>query len=175
MLRQLANAVLFQLGWFACALGGNSYWLLSVAAIVLIHLRWLGSWAKDGKLLIAVTVFGTLLDSLLSMLGVFAFPSGSALIPLWLMLMWSLLAITLNHCLAWSAKPWWRASLLGAIAAPLSYSAGAQLAGVQLPLGRWQSLILLGLIWAVVFPALHWLASYLRNNASQRSLDRHHH
>lgn len=174
MLRQLANAVLFQLGWFACALGGNNYWLLTTVAILLIHLRWIGSWAQDGKLLIWVTALGTLLDSVLTMLGVFEFPSGGPLIPPWLMLMWALLAITLNHCLAWSAKPWWRASLLGAIAAPLSYGAGAQLAGVHLPLGQWQSLVLLGFIWAVVFPALHWLASYLRNNASQRSPDRHH-
>lgn len=35
MLRQLANAVLFQLGWFACALGGNSYWLWMTVGILL--------------------------------------------------------------------------------------------------------------------------------------------
>lgn len=164
MLKQLANAALFQLGWFVCALGGNSYWLLLAVGILLIHLRWVGSWAQDGKLLIWVTALGTLLDSTLAMLGVFEFQSGGPLIPPWLMMMWALLAITLNHCLAWTAAPWWRASLLGAIAAPLSYAAGAQLAGVHLPLGRWPSLILLALIWAVVFPSLHWLARYLRGD-----------
>jgi hypothetical protein len=28
MLKPLANAVLFQCGWFACVLGGDSLWLL---------------------------------------------------------------------------------------------------------------------------------------------------
>lgn len=28
MLKNLANAVLFQCGWFACVLGGDSLWLL---------------------------------------------------------------------------------------------------------------------------------------------------
>jgi hypothetical protein len=42
MLEKLANAVLFQVGWFTCVLGGNSLWLLMALAILLIHLRWIG-------------------------------------------------------------------------------------------------------------------------------------
>ena len=170
----LANAALFQAGWFICALGGDSYWLLLTVAILIMHLYWVGSWAREGKLLIWVTALGTLLDSSLTMLGVFQFPPGGPLIPLWLILMWALLAITLNHCLAWTATPWWRASLFGALGGPLSYCAGARLAGVEMPLGLWPSLTLLGVIWACLFPALHWLARYLRNAPSAPSLNRHH-
>lgn len=72
------------------------------------------------------------------------------------------MATTLNHCLAWTAQPWWRGSLLGALGAPLSYYGGAQIAGVGLPYGTWPSLLLLAAIWAVVMPVLHGFARLYR-------------
>jgi hypothetical protein len=158
MLKQIANAVLFQIGWFACVMGGNSYWLLLAVAVLLVHLLWISSWAAEGKLLLWITALGIVLDSLLMHLGVFGFGNEGLLIPLWLIVLWPVLATTLNHCLAWTAQPWWRASLLGAVGGPMSYYAGSQLAGVQLPLGLWPSMLLLAVIWAGVFPLLQWLA-----------------
>ena len=76
--------------------------------------------------------------------------------------LWLLMATTLNHCLAWTAQPWWRGSLLGALGAPLSYYGGAQIAGVGLPYGTWPSLLLLAAIWAVVMPVLHGFARLYR-------------
>ena len=73
MLKQIANAALFQIGWFACVIGGNSYWLLIPAAVLLIHLLWISSWAAEGKLLLWITALGVLLDSVLMHLGVFEF------------------------------------------------------------------------------------------------------
>lgn len=163
MLKQIANALLFQAGWFACVAGGNSYWLLIAGGVLLMHLLWISSWAAEGRLLLWITAIGVLLDSGLMGLGVFDFGSHGALIPLWLMLLWPVLATTLNHCLNWTAQPWWRASLLGAVSGPLSYYAGSQLAGVQLPLGVWPSLLLLAAIWAVVFPLLHAVARRARS------------
>ena len=158
MLKQIANAVLFQIGWFACVMGGSSYWLLLAVAVLLVHLLWISSWAAEGKLLLWITALGIVLDSLLMHVGVFGFGNESLLIPLWLIVLWPVLATTLNHCLAWTAQPWWRASLLGATSAPLSYYAGAQLAGVALPYGTATTLLVLALIWAAVFPLLHRLA-----------------
>ncbi len=161
MLKQIANAVLFQMGWFACVMGGNSYWLLLPVGVLLIHLLWISSWAAEGKLLLWITALGTVLDSALMLLGVFDFGSDGLLIPLWLILLWAVLGTTLRHCLAWTAKPWWRASLLGAIGGPMSYYAGSKLAGVQLPLGLWPSMVLLAALWAAVFPLLQWRAGRL--------------
>jgi hypothetical protein len=168
MLKPLANALLFQIGWFACVLGGNSLWLLIAVGVLSVHLLWISSWAAEGKLLISVTLIGTLLDSALQALGVFDFDTSGPLIPLWLIVLWAVLATTLNHCLAWTATPWWRASLLGAIGGPLSYCAGSQMAGVHLPLGVWPSIVLLGVVWAVVFPLLQCLANFLRLARSLR-------
>ncbi|WP_426140920.1 DUF2878 domain-containing protein [Pseudomonas sp. DWP3-1-2] len=169
MLKTIANAALFQAGWFACVLGGDSVWLLIPIGVLIVHLLWISSWAAEGKLLLWITGLGTVLDSVLLMMGLFDFDTGGPLIPVWLILLWAILATTLNHCLSWTASPWWRASLLGAIGGPMSYYAGSQLAGVQLPLGLWPSMLVLGVIWAVVFPLLQGLARYLRTRQTNNS------
>ncbi|GLH17828.1 membrane protein [Pseudomonas atacamensis] len=161
MREQIANAVLFQLGWLACVLGGNSLWLLLAVAALVIHLRWISSWAAEGRLILCVVIVGTAVDSVLRYLDVFRFADASPLIPLWLMLLWALLATTLRHCLAWSARPWWLASALGAVGGALSYYGGGRLAGVQFPYGDIPTLILIGLLWAVLFPLLHLMARRL--------------
>jgi hypothetical protein len=161
MRERIANAVLFQLGWLACVLGGNSLWLLLALAALVIHLRWISSWAAEGRLILCVVIVGTAVDSVLRYLDVFRFADASPLIPLWLMLLWALLATTLRHCLAWSARPWWLASALGAVGGALSYYGGGRLAGVQFPYGDIPTLILIGLLWAVLFPLLHLMARRL--------------
>ncbi|MFJ4497930.1 DUF2878 domain-containing protein [Pseudomonas atacamensis] len=161
MRERIANAVLFQLGWLACVLGGNSLWLLLALAALVIHLRWISSWAAEGRLILCVVIVGTAVDSVLRYLDVFRFEDASPLIPLWLMLLWALLATTLRHCLAWSARPWWLASALGAVGGALSYYAGGRLAGVQFPYGEAATLIVIGLLWAGLFPLLHLMARRL--------------
>ncbi|MBJ7370796.1 DUF2878 domain-containing protein [Pseudomonas koreensis] len=161
MRERIANAVLFQLGWLACVLGGNSLWLLLAVAALVIHLRWISSWAAEGRLILCVVIVGTAVDSVLRYLDVFRFADASPLIPLWLMLLWALLATTLRHCLAWSARPWWLASGLGAVGGALSYYGGGRLAGVQFPYGEAATLIVIGLLWAGLFPLLHLMARRL--------------
>ncbi|MCW0923357.1 DUF2878 domain-containing protein [Pseudomonas glycinis] len=161
MRERIANAVLFQLGWLACVLGGNSLWLLLAVAALVIHLRWISSWAAEGRLILCIVIVGTAVDSVLRYLDVFRFADASPLIPLWLMLLWALLATTLRHCLAWSARPWWLASALGAVGGALSYYAGGRLAGVQFPYGEAATLIVIGLLWAGLFPLLHLMARRL--------------
>ena len=161
MLKSLANAVLFQCGWFACVLGGDSGWLLVVGAVLAIHLLWISSWSREGRVILAVTLLGTVVDTALRTFGVFHFSFPGPLIPFWLVLLWALLATTLRHCLAWSAQPWWRASVLGAVGGPLSYYAGSQLAGVSFGYGTAPTLIGLALLWAILFPVMHWVARQL--------------
>jgi hypothetical protein len=162
MLKNLINAGLFQLGWFACVLGGNSLWLLLAGGALLAHLLWVSRSLAQVRLIAVVCVLGSTVDSLLLNAGVFAFKQPGVLIPFWLVLLWALLAITLNHCLAWTAKPLWRAILLGAIGGPLSYYAGQRLGAVQFPLGLWPTLLGLSLLWAGLFPLLSTCSRWLR-------------
>lgn len=161
MLKNLTNAVLFQCGWFACVLGGDSRWLIVGFAVLLIHVLWTSSWAREGQVILSVALLGTVVDTSLRTFGVIHFSFPGPLIPFWLIMLWALLATTLRHCLAWSAQPWWRASLLGAIGGPLSYYAGSQLAGVSFGYGTAPTLAGLALLWALLFPLLHWIARQL--------------
>lgn len=157
--RLLANAGLFQLGWFACVFGARQpAWLLVAVACLLVDLLWLAPGRAEWRLVLLAALGGWLLDSALLNLGLFAFAGAAWVAPLWLALLWALFAATLRHCRAWTARPWWRASLLGAIGGPLSYFTGAELAGVGLPLGLLPSLLALAVVWALVMPLLHWAA-----------------
>ena len=91
-LKLLANAGMFQLGWFACVLGGNSLWLLLPAGVLLVNGLWISARWTEVRLIICVCLLGTLVDSLLLNAGVFEFRQEGILIPFWLMLLWALLA-----------------------------------------------------------------------------------
>ncbi|PYC28358.1 DUF2878 domain-containing protein [Aquipseudomonas alcaligenes] len=164
----ILNALLFQAGWFACVFGATHPWLLALAlACLAAHFVWVASWRAEGRLVASVALFGSALDTFLLNLGVFDFAGDSRLLPPWLALLWALFATSLNHSLAWSARPWWLGSLLGAIAGPLSYLGGAKLAGVGLPLGLWPTLLLLAAIWAGVMVVVHGFAGMYRARAAQ--------
>ncbi|MBF7730553.1 DUF2878 domain-containing protein [Pseudomonas sp. N040] len=168
MNKLLVNAVLFQAGWFACVFAASQSWLLAVPLLVLlVHFLWTCSWRAEGRLVASVMLFGCVLDTFLLNLGVLDFGSDSPLLPAWMALLWALLGTTLNHSLRWSATPWWRASLLGALGGSLSYLGGGKLAGVSFPHGETATLILLALIWAGVLPLLHGFARLYRQDPSR--------
>ncbi|SHM55568.1 DUF2878 domain-containing protein [Phytopseudomonas punonensis] len=151
------NALLFICGWLACLLGGGP-WLWVVAVVLLVHLLHIGSWQREGKLLMSVFLFGSAVDSFLLQLGVFDFGEPRQLVPLNQALTWLLLGTTLCHCLAWTARPLWRASLIGAGFALLSYGASTWLNVMSLPYGNTATLTLLAAIWAAGLPVLHGFA-----------------
>ncbi len=166
-MRLLVNALLFQAGWFACVYAAQQPWLLLVPlAALAVHFSWTSSWRAEGRLVVSVMLLGSALDSLYMHLGVLDFGQPRLLLPLWLALLWALLGTTLNHSLRWSARPWWRASLLGAVGGSLSYLAGARLAGIGLGLGEVASLAVLALSWALVMPLLHGFAAHYRQAAA---------
>jgi hypothetical protein len=73
MLKNLANAALFQCGWFACVMGGDSLWLLLGLGVLAIHLLWITSWAVEGRLILSVRAGHPAVDTLLRNAGVFEF------------------------------------------------------------------------------------------------------
>jgi hypothetical protein len=54
--------------------------------------------------------------------------------------------------------------LLGAVGGPLSYYAGGQLAGVQFPYGEVPTLLGIAVLWAGLFPTLHFMAQRLASD-----------
>jgi hypothetical protein len=145
----LGNALWLQAGWWLCVLGAQRPWLLLIVVVgLLLHLRL--SPGGELRVLLWVAAAGWLLDSALGMLGVFSFDTWP--LPTWLALLWLVLASGMRHSLAGFGKPVWRAVLLGMCGGPLAYLAGARLAGVELPLGRMETVLVLAPVWALALP-----------------------
>lgn len=167
--KTLANALLFIVGWLTCMLAGHSFWLLIPGAALLIHFCYVSSWAAEGKLVVSCMLVGTVLDSLMLQMGWLQVRGHEVLAPLWMMLGWALLGTTLNHALHWSARPWWRASLLGAIIGTLFHAAVMQREDVAFAAGLLPGLLIVALAWAITLPLLHGFAQLYREQYAGRS------
>jgi hypothetical protein len=159
-MRVFINFAAFQLGWFACVLGGANQlpWLGTLTAVLIVgwHLSQARRPGREFTLLAAVGALGALWDSSLVAAGWLAYPSGTLLndtAPHWIVAMWVLFASTLNVSLRWLRGRWLLGTLLGAVAGPLAYYAGASLGGVVIaePLFAYTAL---AVGWAAFVPAL---------------------
>lgn len=166
----IANAVVFQVGWWIAVLGtGWAYhWMgpLLVACLVGVNVCSSADRRATARIVIVVGLFGTLLDSALSFAGLLLFvenPFAPWLCPPWLIALWCLLATTLNGSLRWLAGHNRPAALVGGIFGPLSYYAGQQLGALRLGRNETLSLLLLSILWAVVLPLLLRWASGRRS------------
>ncbi|MFZ1642500.1 MAG: DUF2878 domain-containing protein [Candidatus Contendobacter sp.] len=159
------NFVAFQIGWFACVLGGAKGWPwlgpLVAAAIVALHLYRAARPRAEAVLILLSGLLGFVADSLLTGLGLLRFPSGQFhqhLAPYWMVAMWMLFATTFNVSLRWLKPRWGLAALLGAVAGPLAYYGGAKLGGVSFdnPLA---SLLAVAGVWTLAMPLLLVIAT----------------
>ncbi|MBK1702131.1 DUF2878 domain-containing protein [Thiococcus pfennigii] len=170
-MRIVANLVAFQLGWFACVLGGAHglpwFGVALAAVIVGSHLWFAAQPAVEAKLLFAVAGIGSLWDGLLVGTGLLAYPSGMLaawLPPVWMMALWLLFAMTLNVALRWLRGRWLVAASLGAFGGPLAFYTGAQLGGVTFAEPT-LALAVIGAGWLLLTPLFVWLAARLDGQA----------
>jgi hypothetical protein len=163
----LTNFILFQIGWFACVLGGaNSLpWLGTLIACMIVTYHVYRSNQPDRELLLIVLaiIIGLVWDSLLVWMQLLSYASGmwsENLAPHWIIALWALFATTLNVSLNWLKGRWVIAVISGAIAGPLAYYAGHRLGAVFFS-DTSTALLYLGAGWAVFVPVLVWLAQRL--------------
>ena len=109
-------------------------------------------------------VIGTLIDTALTVSGVFIFTEAQANIsllpiPIWLSLLWAGFAGTVYHSLTvFKGRPL-LAALGGAIFAPLSYIAGANFDAVELGFTIPITFVIIGVVWSIVFPFCFYLST----------------
>ena len=140
----LLNIIAFQIGWFACVLGGAHGWpwlgVLATAVVIALHLYRAARPRMEAMLIVLSGLLGFVADSLLTGLGLLRFPSGQfhpQFAPYWMVAMWMLFATTFNVSLRWLKPRLGLAALLGMIAGPLAYYGGAKLGGVAFASIRW--------------------------------------
>jgi hypothetical protein len=160
------NAILFQIGWFACVLSAanNLAWLGSLAAagILTIHLRRAVDCITEMKMIALVTVIGILWDSALMRTEFYQFTDGvliAGIVPYWLIALWAVFATTLNLSLRWLKHRKILAAALGFIAGPASYYAGHMLGAIEFS-NTTMALMLTAIGWAVILPLIMTISEH---------------
>jgi len=160
----LANFILFQIGWFACVLGGanDRPWLGTGIALAIVawHVGRAPRPRAELILVLASAAVGAVADSVPVAAGWVRYASGTVVpgtAPVWLVAMWMLFATTLNVSLRWLRRYPFAAIALGAIGGPLAYWGGARLGAMEF-VAPVAATAALALGWAVLTPLLVRLA-----------------
>lgn len=161
----LINFAGFQIGWFACVLGG-AYGLGSEGAaaglvLLLLHLLFTPLRIPELKLIAAAAIMGAVFDTALIQSGFGTFNSGGfgpEIAPPWMIVLWMLFAATLSVSLDWMKQRLWLAAVAGAVSGPLAYFAGARLGAMEI-LDQDNMLMMLAIGWGLAVPLLVLLAT----------------
>jgi hypothetical protein len=159
-----ANFLAFQIGWFACVLGGahDLPWVGTGIALVIVawHLTRAARPKQELLLVLSAAAIGALFDTLLAWLGWLTYSSGTLIAgtaPHWMVALWMLFATTLNLSLAWLKRRLFVAVLFGAIGGPLAYLGGEKLGALNFA-SPTAGLIALAIGWALLTPLLAMIA-----------------
>ena len=156
----LIYIVFCHIGWFVCVISAarGVGWLgvlLTLGALA-YHLWRAQRPFEEAKLLVVAVLLGGIWESFLVWRGLLVYPNGiviPSLAPYWILALWAQFAVQFNVLFVWLKNRLWLASVLGAIAGPLSFRGGAALGAVHFP-NVPLALGTLALGWAVLFPAL---------------------
>lgn len=158
------NVIAFQTGWFVSILSAANGmpWIAAIAALMVVafHLARASQPGEEFKLVLAAALIGALWENALALAGWVGFADGvlaARTAPLWMVTQWAMFATTLNLSLSWLKDRLLLAALLGAVGAPLSYTAGERLGAIQI-LDRDAALAALAVGWALLTPLLLLLA-----------------
>jgi hypothetical protein len=160
----VAYFVVGQGAWFACVLSAarGIPWVgvLVTALLVAVHVLRVRRPREELKLVLCVLVIGGVWDSLLVRAGLLAYPNSTTLpglAPLWIIALWASFAAQFNTTYQWLKSRLWVAALLGAIAGPMSFRAGAALGAVDF-VKPWPAAAALAVGWAVMLPLIDLLS-----------------
>ncbi len=164
-MRIALNIVVLYMAWFAAVLSaaGGRPWAAAAASVVavIVNIALAPRRSADLKLVLAAVPIGLAVDGIMIASGLATYAAAGPITgwpPAWLVLMWMAFATMLNAGLAWLKHRLVLAALLGLVGGPLSYFAGARLGAMQFSDPVWLGLGTLGLLWAVAFPTLLYLA-----------------
>ncbi len=157
----IINLVLFQASWVAAAFY-TDYASIIIALLIVLHCLLSPSRAADMKLLILMGP-GIVVDILHMQLGTFS--AGNALFPVWLVLLWCIFLMSLNHSLRWlTDKPLYWAAVFGGVGGTSSYIGGIKTGALTTTMPLELAAVALACSWALLFPLLIFAYRFLNSN-----------
>lgn len=167
--KNLTSALVFKLGWLACAFGAARGQELLGPLVVLIGFLTLAKMfsfrVEHFVFALSVAVIGSAADSLLLYFGFFEFPLGSMLpwaYPVWMSALWFNFAGLVLLALAGLDKKFFLTAALGLVGGPMSYIAGSKIGSISLAENETEALVAVAVFWALIVPALFFLKRIMR-------------
>ncbi|MEH6592086.1 MAG: DUF2878 domain-containing protein [Halioglobus sp.] len=164
ILNTIGNGLMFNVSWFAIVVSQSALLAISIAIIhLVVHFRLMGRGTVEVSLIAGVSVLGIAIDQALFGAGVFTQGGIASLPPVWMSCIWPVLATTLLHAFSGLAHRPLLAMMFGAIGGAGSYMAGTRMSDVDFgsPI---MGPVIMGVLWALLFPALLKLANRLTNH-----------
>ena len=94
MKKILYNAIVFNIAWFVCILGGSKIAVPFAFVVIGIHLAFFSDNKTEIGLILVVPLFGVVVESIFIRSGLLVPPDGSLWPPLWLICLW---AVSYTH------------------------------------------------------------------------------
>jgi len=164
------NMAFYQATWLAAVAGaGAGLWWPGVAVFV-VFAAWqfaVSDWRRaDACLIVGVGALGFAMDSLFAQLELIRFATAlpwPTLEPVWMTMLWTSFALSLNHSLAFLQRRAPLGALLGATAAPFAYWAAVRgWHALSFGANPLLSTAVIAITWALLVPTLAAVALRLR-------------
>lgn len=158
----IVNLVIFQAAWFSAALLKDNSIVIMVFLLA-VHAYLTTKRQADLYTAMLILPIGIASELLLISSGLLSYQSG-LLLPVWMVLLWIHLSLSLNHSLEWLQKvPVIWQSVLAALAGTGSYAAATNLGAIHLHESQVTSLLIIAAIWAVQFPLMVMIAKQVKS------------
>lgn len=169
--RLLVCSLVYQAVWFAAVYAASRSSLLLLGPAVLIAglalqlVLWRALFKRAIVMLLAGLLAGIVIDGTLTLAGVLV-PYRQVLPyplpPLWLLTLWAGFGVYMATGLELMYGRPRMAVVAGLLCGPLAYRGGVPFGALELGANAWLSLAVIGVVWALAFPLLLWLASRLQ-------------
>ena len=175
-MNKFINFIAFQIIWFIAVIGAANDILWPTMVAVCVFCAWQLAPSRrhsnDVPLIIFALIFGLIFDSFWQLSGLITYKLALPMIaPIWILLLWITLALSMNHSLAWLKRNNWFPIFFGAIGAPASYYAGNRLGALSYPNDAFYISLLLSISWAfVMYFFVHYERLFQRKALQQRAM-----
>ncbi len=178
----LLNSLCYTTGWLWCVLFGihGQSFIATIGAVFLLFFQLYCSKIKDISLYIQdvlLVIFsvplGVLLETFFIQIDLVHYATTSKMLPpIWIVLLYPLFSLLINHSLKILKKNYLAAFLFGFLGAPLSYIAGISLGGLTFPYPLLHTWIILGICWGLFLCLLTKIAIIAEKAAIETLEDR---
>ncbi|MBB1293480.1 MAG: hypothetical protein ACJAVX_000591 [Pseudoalteromonas rhizosphaerae] len=157
-LRSVINFLLFQGVWFL-ALFLEQRAIIPILLIIILMLCLSQQKQQDMLLLCYGLMISLSFEYLMVEVGFLSFSISP--FPLWFILLWCALLLTINTSMQFLHRtPWYLAMLLCAVFAPASYIAGARFGALEVHPVVWQFWLIYGFAWSLMFNFIRMINTY---------------